>query len=72
MAATRAEILESLLEQLDRFDEEAASLLRSNRQHIAVTARHVADSFAQMGDLRERGSRWLRDNHSFLPRSPHR
>lgn len=72
MAATRAEILESLLEYLDRFDDEVASLLRSNRQHIAVTAQHVTDSFAQMGDLQERGSRWLRDNSSFLPGSPHR
>ena len=72
MPATRAEILESFLEQLDRFDQEAASVLRSNRQHIVVTAQHVADSFAQMEDIQTRGSRSLRDNRSFLPRSPQR
>ena len=69
MAATRAEILESFVEQLNRFDQEAASVLRSNRWHIAVTADHVAGSFAQMGDIGPRGTRWLRDNRSFLPRS---
>ena len=72
MAATRTEILQSFLEQLNRFDAEAASVLRSNRQPIAATAERVADSFAQMEDLDARGTRWSRENRSFLPRNARR
>ena len=61
MAATRAEVLVSLLQQLNHFDEHVGYLLRSNRRHIVLTAKRVADSQAQMerADMRARRRRWI-------------
>jgi hypothetical protein len=68
--ATRAEILVSLLMELNRFDEQLGALVRANRQHIAATGGLIADSFEQIA---EPGPR-RRHNHSFMPRlsSPQR
>ena len=62
MAATRAQILESLLHQLNDFDDYVGNLLRAHRQHIAVSAEHVADSHAQMERI-EKHARWQEEDN---------
>ena len=69
MTATRGEILLSLLDQLNRFDDEIAHLLRSNRKQIAAAAEQVANSYAQFENSEERRRRLLRDNQSSFPDS---
>ena len=61
--ATQAEILVSLLMELNRFDERLGRLVRANRQHIAATGGLIADSFEQIA---EAGSRH-RQNHGYMP-----
>jgi hypothetical protein len=68
--ATRAEILASLLVELNRFDEQLGFLVRANRQHIAATGALITDSFDQFASV---GSPGQRRNGTFLPsRAPSR
>jgi hypothetical protein len=68
MAATRAEVLVSLLQQLNHFDEKVGFLLRSNRHHIVMSAKRVADSQAQMERTEMRAQRRLRIDRALSTR----
>jgi hypothetical protein len=61
LASTRTEILVSLLQQFHLFDERVGHLLNSNRRHVALSAKRVADSQAQMErtEARERRRVWI-------------
>ena len=63
--ATHAEILISLLSELNRFDAQLGHLLRTNRAHVVSTNERIADSFEQIANCDERARRRL--NSSFLP-----
>jgi hypothetical protein len=60
--ATQAEILISLLSELNRFDEHVGVLVRANRGRIALTGGRIADSFepfAAIGSPRRRHTSFL-------------
>jgi len=58
----------SLLQQLNHFDEKVGFLLRSNRHHIVMSAKRVADSQAQMERTEMRAQRRLRIDRALSTR----
>lgn len=66
---THADILTSLLMELNRFDQRLGHIVRANRDQIAATNERIADSFEQIAS-RERPR--LRVNGSFLSLPPSR
>jgi hypothetical protein len=55
--ATRAEILVSLLFEMNRFDDRLGALVRANRRHIATTGGRIAESFEQFASSGSPGRR---------------